>query len=454
MDLLSLLLLLPFFSSPSLAQQVGTQKPEQPVPFSIQECGNGNCQTLSGGLTIDANWRWSHNKDGKNCYTGNAWDPSICSNGDTCAQNCALEGADYEKTYGVKSLGPNSVNLKFVTQNENGQNVGSRLYFLDSSGKNYNMFKLKNRQFSFDVDVSQLPCGINGALYFTAMEADAGSSKYPNNKAGALYGTGYCDAQCPRDIKYIAGKANSEGWQGSGSDIGKGNMGNCCPEMDIWEANSISQAFTPHTCKVMKPTPCTGEKCGDGEGNRYKGLCDKDGCDFASYRWGAQEFYGKGKKVDTSKKFTVITQFITSDNSDRGQLTEIRRLYVQDGKTIQNEAVKIEGLPKPASSLTDDFCKANKKLTGDPDSYSQDGGLKFMGDAMNNGMVLVMSIWDDGEAKMQWLDGIYPPGKNSFGAQRGTCDPNSGDPQSVRSQFPDASVTFSNLKIEPIQKSS
>lgn len=106
----------------------------------------------------------------------------------------------------MKSLGPNSVNLKFVTQNENGQNVGSRLYFLDSSGKNYNMFKLKNRQFSFDVDVSQLPCGINGALYFTAMEADAGSSKYPNNKAGALYGTGYCDAQCPRDIKYIAGK--------------------------------------------------------------------------------------------------------------------------------------------------------------------------------------------------------------------------------------------------------
>ena len=27
------------------------------------------------------------------------------------------------------------------------------------------------------------------------------------------YGTGYCDAQCPHDIKFIGGKANSEGWR-------------------------------------------------------------------------------------------------------------------------------------------------------------------------------------------------------------------------------------------------
>lgn len=49
-------------------------------------------------------------------------------------------------------------------------------------------------------------CGINGALYFVKMDADGGLSKYPTNKAGAPYGTGYCDAQCPRDLKFIAGK--------------------------------------------------------------------------------------------------------------------------------------------------------------------------------------------------------------------------------------------------------
>jgi cellulose 1,4-beta-cellobiosidase len=67
------------------------------------------------------------------------------------------------------------------------------------------MFKLLNREFSFDVDVSSLECGINGALYFVEMEADGGMSKFPTNKAGAKYGTGYCDAQCPHDIKFICG---------------------------------------------------------------------------------------------------------------------------------------------------------------------------------------------------------------------------------------------------------
>lgn len=32
------------------------------------------------------------------------------------------------------------------------------------------MFKLLNQEFTFDVDVSQLPCGVNGALYFVEMD--------------------------------------------------------------------------------------------------------------------------------------------------------------------------------------------------------------------------------------------------------------------------------------------
>jgi cellulose 1,4-beta-cellobiosidase len=73
------------------------------------------------------------------------------------------------------------------------------------STTNYQMFNLLNNEFTFDVDVSQLPCGLNGALYFVEMDADGGLSKYANNKAGAQYGTGYCDSQCPRDIKFING---------------------------------------------------------------------------------------------------------------------------------------------------------------------------------------------------------------------------------------------------------
>ena len=42
------------------------------------------------------------------------------------------------------------------------KNIGSRTYLLDDD-ETYKLFKLKNAEFSFDVDVSKLPCGLNGA---------------------------------------------------------------------------------------------------------------------------------------------------------------------------------------------------------------------------------------------------------------------------------------------------
>jgi cellulose 1,4-beta-cellobiosidase len=145
----------------------------------------------------------------------------------------------------------------------------------------YQKFKLLNQEFTFDVDASQLPCGLNGALYFVEMDADGGLSEYPGNQAGAAYGTGYCDAQCPHDIKFINGEANLLDWISSGASTGTGHFGTCCAEMDIWEANSISQAITPHPCNVVGQYRCNGTSCGDNSsGERYEGVCDKDGCDF------------------------------------------------------------------------------------------------------------------------------------------------------------------------------
>ncbi|KAA1111681.1 hypothetical protein PGT21_008457 [Puccinia graminis f. sp. tritici] len=191
MDLFSLLLLLQSLSS-SYAQNAGKIKPEKPVPFIVKECASGsNCKDLSGGLTIDANWRWTHDKDqeGQKCYDGSAWTQACSGTGEECAKKCVIEGAgDYDATYGVKGDGKDGVTLKYVTKNDNGKNAGSRMYFLEQGGEKYHMFKLKNKQFEFDVDVSNLPCGVNGALYFTAMEQDGGKSKNPTNGAGAKYG--------------------------------------------------------------------------------------------------------------------------------------------------------------------------------------------------------------------------------------------------------------------------
>lgn len=76
----------------------------------------------------------------------------------------------------------------------------------DSS--NYQMFTLNNNEFTFDVDLSTVECGLNAALYFVAMEADGGKKSYSTNQAGAKYGTGYCDAQCARDLKFVGGKVS------------------------------------------------------------------------------------------------------------------------------------------------------------------------------------------------------------------------------------------------------
>merc|ERR1711879_1026140 len=155
---------------------------------------------------------------------------------------------------------------------------------------NYQMFKLKNKEFTFDVDVTALPCGINGALYFVEMEQNGGMGRGAN-QAGAKFGTGYCDAQCPHDIKFMNGKANIDEWD---TTTAMGKWGTCCAEMDIWEANSISTAYTAHPCNIDQPTVCgdgQGPSCGEG---RYDGVCDRDGCDFNPFRTGVSKFYGPG----------------------------------------------------------------------------------------------------------------------------------------------------------------
>ena len=106
---------------------------------------------------------------------------------------CDVIAGDYGATYGVTTEG-DTLSLKFVTKAQYGTNIGSRTFLMDTDST-YMKFKLKNREFTFTTDVSTLPCGLNGALYFVEMDADGGMAKHPGNKAGAAYGTGYCDAQ-------------------------------------------------------------------------------------------------------------------------------------------------------------------------------------------------------------------------------------------------------------------
>ena len=101
-----------------------------------------------------------------------------------------VDSADWTGTYGVtETNNGHGITLQFVTHGEYSSNVGSRSYLLAPDEENYYMFYLPNKEFTFDVDVSNLPCGLNGALYFVEMDEAGGS--YPTNTAGAAYGTGY-----------------------------------------------------------------------------------------------------------------------------------------------------------------------------------------------------------------------------------------------------------------------
>ncbi|PQE13871.1 putative 14-beta-D-glucan cellobiohydrolase B protein [Rutstroemia sp. NJR-2017a BBW] len=379
-------------------QQIGTYQSETHPSLTWQTCtASGSCTTTTGSVVLDGNWRWTHSTSSStNCYTGNTWDSTLCPDDATCAKNCALDGASYSSTYGITTSG-NSLRLNFVTQSSQ-KNVGSRVYLL-ADNTHYKTFNLLAQEFTFDVDVSHLPCGLNGALYFVSMPADGGISS--TNKAGAQYGTGYCDAQCPRDMKFIGGQANVEGWTpaSNNANTGVGGKGSCCAEMDIWEANSISTAVTPHSCDTVTPTVCSGDACGGTySSSRYAGTCDPDGCDFNSYRQGNKTFYGPGMTVNTNSVFTVVTQ----------------------------------------------------TAFGDTTSFANHGGMASMSSAMKSGMVLVLSLWDDYYANMLWLDSTYPTSNTSPGGPRGTCATSSGVPADVESSASNAYVVYSNIKFGPI----
>lgn len=231
----------------AFAQQAGTQEAEVHPKLTWRRCSGttgGNCQTVNGEVVIDANWRWAHVTSGyENCFDGNDW-TGLCTSNEACAKNCAVEGANYSGTYGASTSG-DALTLKFVTTHSHGTNIGSRLYLLETATK-YQMFTLMNNELAFDVDLSTIPCGMNSALYLVPMKPDGGLSSETNNNAGAKFGTGYCDAQCARDLKFINGKANYEGWEASSTDenSGVGPMGACCAEIDIWESNRDNSTST------------------------------------------------------------------------------------------------------------------------------------------------------------------------------------------------------------------
>ncbi|OAA55269.1 beta-glucanase [Niveomyces insectorum RCEF 264] len=418
------------------AQQVGNNTPEVHPHLTTWSCTNGGgCTPQNTSIVLDSGYRWIHTIGGyQNCnLPGGGLNKTLCPDAATCAQNCVLEGVNYTAT-GIHTQSNNSHSSLTLDMYVDGHGSSPRVYLLGEDG-NYEALRLVNREFTFDVDMSKLPCGMNGALYLSEMSLSGGKSGL--NRAGAAMGTGYCDAQCPV-ADFLNGEANVN------------RTGACCNEMDIWEANSRATALTPHTCNITGVYACTGDACNDGPKG---GVCDKGGCGYNAYSQGHPNFYGPNGTVDTTRPFTVVTQFIAgaaaansthkmttaskTANAAEPVLTEIRRLYLQDGRLIANVSSPATANATAATSkksvsngisITDEFCGN--------DAFEKLGGLKGMGEALQRGMVLIFSIWNDNGQFMNWLDS----------GNAGPCDAKAGDPALIQKNNPGTSVTWSNIK--------
>ncbi|KAK4442127.1 Exoglucanase 1 [Podospora aff. communis PSN243] len=447
-----LLPLLTFLLPLAAAQRPGNYVNETHPPLQWTRCtGPGTCTSVNGSLVLDANMRWIHDNKFNNCFMDGRWHDRLCDTSENCTKNCVIEGLDdYKGSFGIATVN-DSVSLKLRHYIEFGYEMNPRVFLLEDENK-YQTFVLLGNEFAFDVDLSTVECGINSALYFVGMDADGGMARFPANEAGAKYGTGYCDAQCPRDGKFVRGKANSDYWMPPRSETyppqGNNRFGSCCPEFAVWDSNAHSYSMSSHNCPRNEFHICEGyygcESLSPSIDPRFIRQCDPYGCNYNPTRMGVPEFYGKGKVVDTTRKFTVITRF----EEDR-----VYQIFVQDGKRIDTPAPGWEGLPKE-SGLTADICSKTPDLFEEFDRFGSNGGWNSHKEVLSRPMVLALSISTDSYSHNLWLDGVYPPeggGPDGIPGQvRGDCPLEGSDPYTVVVQNPRAKATWSNIRFGPV----
>ncbi|KAK6525937.1 hypothetical protein TWF281_010980 [Arthrobotrys megalospora] len=367
----------------SSAQVPGTALPNLRPRMLTQKCTRiAGCVTQTTSVTLDWNLRPIHDSVGVPCFTRDTGvDRNICPNHYICSQRCYVENVDY--TFSGVTTSGDSVTLRQYSDYDR-SDASPRVYLLDTDG-NYVLLKLLGGEISFDVDVAELPCGENANMFLSEMPANGGKSTL--NPGGAEFGGAYCDGRCTYQY-----------WKGGKLDAAGPS---CCNQVHLLEANRLAVKFTPHVCIPNS------------------NICDQDGCGFNPYTAGYHNYWGAGGTVDTLRRITVLTQFITDDGTANGNLKTIRRKYIQNGQVIASAAVGGDNID------------ANNCPSGDP--Y---GGFRTLGDALRRGMVLGFSLWNDPVDNMNWLDS----------GENGPCDPQIGSPEYIFANYPIAKVTFSKVR--------
>ena len=356
------------------------QQPFKPLNLTIHQCNSNGCTPTTKRIALDSTSN----------HTSSSGEELIAITGDA------------------------------MTLTYNSEMGGPRVYLIEEVGVNANhLFMLKNQEFSFDVELSTMPCGFNAALYFVGMD---------KNEGQAENGTRYCDAQAVDDV--------------------------FCSEMDIMEANTFAQQYTTHGCIDACAAYSDSALCKGGQSN----ICDQNGCGLNPFRYGNGTTYntetdnsfwygpGAGYTLDSTQKYTAVTQFMGDP------LTNIKRFYIQNGNRVNLPTLYVETPtdgqhygPMTDPNINPQFC------TDIYDRWTPGGGpLSQMSSNMDKGMVLAMSAWYAKESYplngqtqtgMSWLDG-----ENFWGGhttKAGPCDMTTDDSGKHY-------ATFSNIRIGDI----
>lgn len=160
----------------------------------------------------------------------------------------------------------------------------------DMPAENYAQFSLLGQELSYDLDLGNVGCSCNAALFFTSMPGRNPDGTIARGKSNLL--PYYCDS----------------------NDVG----GVWCWEHDTVESNKYTIATTPHRC--------------DRRAGAYIDSCDGAGCQTNSWFVDAQGLCPAAHcRIDTRFPFRIFQRFDTQE----GELSRIHNRLVQGQKSFE-----------------------------------------------------------------------------------------------------------------------
>merc|ERR1719316_1075082 len=108
------------------------------------------------------------------------------------------------------------------------------------------------------------------------------------------------------------------------------------------------------------------------------------------YLMGHKKFYGPGADytINTEKPFTIVTEF---RDDGKGHLAGMYQYYYQDGKKIEQPEYGFGD----GNAMTQETCTKIFKHYKDDDFFNDHGGMPQFSKAVERGMTMVLSFWDD-----------------------------------------------------------